>query len=203
MTGVAGPLTIAPMSDAIEQSVKERSVRLRTAVIAAVVAAVVVGGGAYLVGHEMGERAESGPSADFIHEQQADSVRRIEDTTSQLVQIEQNSAELLAGKSGAEVDSAAFERLRLQYTHVYDDVLGERGRLSTLFDAPVRAAAKQVTHQNNVALETLYLDPDELPQKTIAQISALVSNSHNARKAQWAALRKFSQAAWQEINSGQ
>ena len=116
------------------------------------------------------------------------------------MQIEQSSAKLLAGKSGAEVDADAFEALRLEYTHVYDTVLAERGRLSQLFGPVVRAAAKQVTRQNNIALETLYLEPDVLPQKTAEQIRALVFNSHQARKAQWGALRKFSQAAWAEID---
>jgi hypothetical protein len=192
--------TIASMVDVPERKTKERAVRIRSAVAIAVLSSVIVGVGAFFVGHEMGESDASGPSSDFIHQQRADAVAQIQDTTSELVQIEQSSVELLAGKTGAEVDTAAFERLHLKYTQVYDAVLAERGRLTALFDAPVLAAAKQVTHQCNVALETLYLEPSELPGKSESQIAALVFNSHSARKAQWAALRKFTQAAWAEID---
>ncbi len=184
-----------------EQSVSERFVRLRTTVIAVIVAAVVFGGGGYLVGHEVGVRAASGPSADFIRQQQADSVRQMQTTTNHLVQIEQNTIELMMGKSGAELDVDAIKDQHLQYVHTYDAILAERGRLSRLFDAPVLAAAKEVTHRNNVALDTLYFGLDDLSQKSVGQIGALLFNSHKARKGQWEALRRFQQAAWLEINS--
>jgi hypothetical protein len=188
------------MVDAEPEPSRERLVRLRTAVAVTVLVGVLVAAGGYVVGWQVGQHDDSGPSADFIYQQRADAVRQIKQATSRLVQIEQNSVQLLVGKSGAQVDTRAFGALRLAYTHVYDAVLAERGGLSQLFDAPVLAAAKQVTHDNNVALDTLYLDPAELPGKTASQISALVSNSHTARKHQWQSLRKFTQAAYAEID---
>jgi hypothetical protein len=188
------------MVDVLERRSSDRVVPIQRAIALAVLSSLVVGVGAYFVGHEVGERDASGPSRDFVYQQQAASVRRMEDVTNQLVQIEQTSSELLLGKAGNEVDAAAFEKLRLQYIHAYNGVLAERGRLSALFDTPVLEAARKVSEQSNIALQTLYLEPGELPTETASQIDALVVLGHAARKSQWAALRKFSQLAWAEID---
>jgi hypothetical protein len=191
------------MVGVLRGSSEARSVRLRSAVLSAVLAAAVVGGGAFYIGHEAGQRESHGPSVDFVHQQQTAAMERLMKTTSQLVAIEQRSGQLLAGRSGAEVDLDAFFGLRGHYTQVFDSVLAEGGRIRTLFPARVRVAAKAMSHADNVALSTLYPDRRTLAQMNAAEISAVVTNSHTARKSQWAAVRRFSGAAMAEmINRG-
>lgn len=190
------------MSEVEPKPPKGRWVRLRVAVIAAVLTAVGVGAGGYYVGLQAGEQKATGPSADFIYRQQAAAATRLKETTKALVAIEQSSAQLLVGKSGDEVDAEAFYRLRTQYAQMYDAVLAEGGRIRALFSSRVRTAARAISHSGNVAMTTLYPEQETLADLSAAQIHAILVNSHTARKAQWAAVRKFDMLATAEMIDG-
>jgi len=177
--------------------------RLQVGVVSAVVSGIVVGSGAYYLGHAAGEREPRVPSAAFVRQQQADALGRLVDSSRELIGIEHDSVELLAGKGGGDVDVGAFFRLRTRYTKTYDQVLSQMGRIGVLFDDTVLADAKDISHSAAVALTTLYPLPRVLPGMTAAEVHAIVVNSHLARKGQWAALRKFSHDATGQLVGGQ
>lgn len=187
------------MEDFLLQSRRSRWVRLRTAVVASLLTGAILGVGGYVVGHQAGEREMSGPSRDFTYERQAAVANVLKDTTRELVAIEQSTYPLLIGKSGAEVDAEAFYRHRLEYVHLFDSVVAERGQIGALFGHEVRVAADALTHAHDVALDTLYPEPSRLPTMSAAQIVALLENARVARAAQWVAIRRFNRAVALEM----
>lgn len=168
------------------------------AVVASVITAIVVGVGAFLIGHHLGE-ADDHPRAQFLREQQAAVISKFEETSRRLVEIEQSGIALLEGKSGAEVDLDAYYSFHTTYTHEYDVVLGQIGRVNALFSGDVRTDAKAVSHTANVALGVLFPSRAELARMDARQISALIGNSHTARKGQWQAIRTFVADATDEM----
>lgn len=181
----------------LRETLQNRDVSLRTALASTVVTGLVLGAGGYLLGHDMGE-GDAG-RAEFVRAQQSVSRQAMVDATENMIKIEQETVDLLTGKAGSEVDLDAVEALHQQYTTTYNVIIGERGRMSHLYGDAVRQAARSSSTADNVALEALFPEPGQLEPMTALELRNLVNNSITARKAQWVALRKFSQLAMDEM----
>lgn len=172
--------------------------------VTAVVVGVVAGVGGYVLGQRNADPPAATASPEFVRNQQSAVVNAILDSNQKLVTIQQQTAELLTGKSGREIDTDAFHHLRTQYTEAYDQVLTQLGRARIVFSDQVNLDLKAISQADNGALRSLYPDdPSELLSMTAADVSAMLAESHSARKAQWNAIRRFSQDATAEMVGSQ